>query len=200
VIQQASEKPPPKLRSLLPGFDRDLETVCAKCLEREPQARYRSAGELAEDLERWLEGRAIIARPVSPPVRLWRWTKRNPKQAGSVAAAVVLGTIGAVAAFTSSRLFNIVENTELARHSVVIMPFEDLNELSTSSNSAKAATTALTAALTQTKGIRTPTSKTQAVDPWSAEDWKKIGEAAGARFVLSGSVRQREGNSGSRCI
>ena len=79
VIHQASEKPAPKLRTLIPGFDRDLETICAKCLEREPQARYRSAGELAEDLERWLEGRPIVARPVSPPVRIWRWSKRNPK-------------------------------------------------------------------------------------------------------------------------
>jgi eukaryotic-like serine/threonine-protein kinase len=80
VIQQASEKPAPKLRSLIPGFNRDLETICAKCLEREPQVRYRSAGELAEDLERWLEGSPIIVRPVSLPARLWRWSKHNPKR------------------------------------------------------------------------------------------------------------------------
>src|SRR5207244_13351698 len=54
VIQQASEKPAPKLRSVAPALDRDLETICAKCLEIEPGARYHSAGELAEDLERWL--------------------------------------------------------------------------------------------------------------------------------------------------
>src|SRR6058998_804700 len=57
VIQQTSEKEAPKLRSLAPAVDRDLETICAKCLEREPQARYQSAGALAEDLERWLKGR-----------------------------------------------------------------------------------------------------------------------------------------------
>src|ERR1043166_9078699 len=57
VIQQASEKPAPKLRSVAPALDRDLETICATCLERDPQARYRSAGDLAVDLERWLEGR-----------------------------------------------------------------------------------------------------------------------------------------------
>ena len=85
VIKQASEKPAPKLRTLAPLADRDVETICAKCLEREPQARYRSAGDLAEDLERWLEGRPIIARPVSPPVRIWRWSKRNPRLATSVA-------------------------------------------------------------------------------------------------------------------
>ena len=57
VIQQASEKPAPKLRSLAPTLDRDLETICARCLEREPQARYRSAGDLA-DGSRALAGRA----------------------------------------------------------------------------------------------------------------------------------------------
>src|SRR5205807_9112144 len=56
VIQQASEKPAPKLRSLTPARDHDLETICARCLERDPKARYQSAAGLAEDLERWLEG------------------------------------------------------------------------------------------------------------------------------------------------
>ena len=51
VVQQAAEKPAPKLRSLAPTLDRDLETICAKCLEREPGARYHFAGALAEDLE-----------------------------------------------------------------------------------------------------------------------------------------------------
>src|SRR6266516_3952348 len=61
VIQQTTEKPAPKLRSLARALDRDLETICAKCLEREPQTRYRSAGELAEDLERWLHGHCCVA-------------------------------------------------------------------------------------------------------------------------------------------
>jgi serine/threonine protein kinase/Tfp pilus assembly protein PilF len=193
VIQQAADKPAPKLRGLKPTLDRDLETICARCLDREPAARYQSAGDLAEDLERWLEGRPIIARPVSPVVRTWRWSKRNPKLAGSLAAAVVLGAIGVTAAISSSRLASVVQNAELARHSVVVTPFEDLDELSAGSNSAESVTRALTAALTQTKGIRASKGKTQDVDPWSAEDWKKIGETAGARMVLSGSVRHRNG-------
>ncbi len=195
VIKQAADKPAPKLRALASSTDRDLETICAKCLEREPRARYQTAGDLAEDLERWLEGRPIIARPVSPPVRIWRWSKRNPKLASSLGAAVVLGAIGAIAAITSSRLSSIVQNTELARHSIVVTPFEDLDELSTTSNSAQAVTNAFTSALKQTKGVRVSFSgnRTEDIDPWSAEDWKKIGEAAGARMVMSGSVRQRSG-------
>src|SRR5947209_4619766 len=91
VIQQASEKPAPKLRSLAPAFDRDLETICARCLEREPQARYHSAGELAEDLERWLQSRPIVARPILPSTRVWRWSRRNPKLVGTAAACLLAG-------------------------------------------------------------------------------------------------------------
>src|SRR6267378_3876675 len=82
VIQQAAEKPAPKLRTIAPALDRDLQTICAKCLEREPNARYCSAGDLADDLERWLADRPIVARPVSPPARIWRWSRRNPVVAG----------------------------------------------------------------------------------------------------------------------
>src|SRR5207237_4748619 len=91
VIHPAAEKPAPKLRSLTPRLDHDLETICAKCLEREPNARYRSAGDLAEDLERWLAGRHIIARPVSAPVRALRWSRRNPAIAGMAALLLALG-------------------------------------------------------------------------------------------------------------
>src|SRR5437764_714487 len=91
VIRQASETQAPKLRSLAPSLDRDLETICARCLERDPKARYQSAGDLAADLERWLAGRPIVARPVSPPARIWRWSQRNPKLVGAATAGLLLG-------------------------------------------------------------------------------------------------------------
>ena len=93
VIRQASETPAPKLRTLSrdSGIDRDLETICARCLERDPKARYQSAGDLAADLERWLEGRPIVARPVSVPARIWRWSQRNPKLVGAATAGLLLG-------------------------------------------------------------------------------------------------------------
>ena len=196
VIQQAAEKPAPKLRTLAPSLDRDLETICARCLEREPQARYHSAGELAEDLERWLEGRPIVARPVSPPVRVWRWSRRNPVLAGSLAAIVILGAAGLAATIASSRLSSIVQRAETAQHSVVVMAFEDLDDLSTNSDLAKSTTSAFGAALRHVNGIQlnsTPVKMGGDVDPWRAEDWKKIGEYAGARLVIDGSVRRREG-------
>src|SRR6266850_5838675 len=121
VIQQASEKPAPKLRSLAPALDRDLETICAKCLEREPNARYCSAGDLAEDLERWLEGRHIIARPVSPPARVWRWSRRNPVVAGMAALLLMLGT--AVGALVWKGQFA----TPSAASGIAVLPFENLS-------------------------------------------------------------------------
>jgi serine/threonine-protein kinase len=104
VIQQASEKPAPKLRAIVPSLDRDLETICARCLEREPQARYRSAADLAVDLNRWLEGRPIVARRVSPPVRAWRWSKRNSKLAAATAAAFCSAMVAAFLLFSHSGL------------------------------------------------------------------------------------------------
>ena len=193
VIRQAAETTAPKLRSLSKVADRDLETICARCLEREPSARYRSAHDLAEDLERWLQGRPIIARPVSPPVRLWRWSKRNPKLAGSLAAVLILGVAGLGVAITNSRLSGVVRSAELAQRSVVVIPFEDLDDLSVTSKSARAASDALRAALTGTKGIRSSSTEVHFDDDWSAEEWKKVGKAAGARMVLGGSVRQRQG-------
>jgi len=91
VIRQASETEAPKLRSLAPSLDRDLETICARCLERDPKVRYQSAGDLAADLERWIGGRPILARPVSPPARIWRWSRRNPKLVGAAIAGLLLG-------------------------------------------------------------------------------------------------------------
>src|SRR5438445_10274534 len=60
VIRQAAATPAPKLRSFAPSLGRDLETIIARCLEREPNARYQNSGALAEDLERWLDGRPIF--------------------------------------------------------------------------------------------------------------------------------------------
>ena len=86
TIRLASEAEPPRLRDVPPDF----EVICLKCLAKEPSARYASAAALAEDLERWLEGRTILARRARPPERLWRWAKRNPAAATLAAACFAL--------------------------------------------------------------------------------------------------------------
>src|SRR3954468_16631934 len=132
VIQQASEKPAPKLRSLVPALDRNLETIFARCLERQPQDRYRSAGDLAIDLGRWLEGRPIIARRVSPPVRAWRWSKRNPKLAIATAVAVSSAMAAAFLFFSRNGLApeagldsRLSTTRSISEKSVAVLPFEN---------------------------------------------------------------------------
>jgi serine/threonine protein kinase/tetratricopeptide (TPR) repeat protein len=193
VIRQAAESPAPKLRTLSKLADRDLETICSRCLEREPKLRYPSAHDLAEDLERWLEGRPIIARPVAPPVRVWRWARRNRRLAVSLATIMALSTAGLAVIVTTTRLSTIGRRAEITQRSIVVVPFEDLDDISTASEPARATTNTILTALKQTKGIHASQSQTSSPDPWDLKDCKTIGETARARMILSGSVRQREG-------
>ncbi len=93
VVHEAPEPP----RRTNPGIDRELECICLKCLEKEPKRRYSSAEALADDLERWVQGRPIKARPVGRFVRLGRWYRRSPAQArlvGCLALSILLGIGG----------------------------------------------------------------------------------------------------------
>ncbi|MFO0800019.1 MAG: protein kinase [Gemmataceae bacterium] len=98
LVRQVAAAAPPPLQALVAGLPRDLATVVHKALEREPDRRYRSAAALADDLGRWLDGRPIAARPVSPAGHAWRACKRNPFAAGMAAAAVLALVAGTAAA------------------------------------------------------------------------------------------------------
>lgn len=97
ILDQVQRSEPIRPRSVQRAVDRDLETICLRCLEKEPHRRYASAGEVAEELRRYRQGAPLAARPVSPIERLWKWTRRQPVLAGGIGAtalALLLGLAG----------------------------------------------------------------------------------------------------------
>jgi serine/threonine-protein kinase len=113
IEQVLSAEPAPPPSANRPACPRDLEIICLKCLDKEPGRRYGSAEALAEDLERWLSGDPITARPVGRLERGRLWCRRNPALAGLVtafAAALLLGTAVSIYFAIDSR-----ENYEEAR-------------------------------------------------------------------------------------
>ncbi len=97
LLRQVAEMTPPSVRSRVADVPRDLDLICQKCLAKEPTDRYSSAKALADDLDAFLNGRPIAARPIGSVVRAWRWSRRNPWTAtliGSVVCLILLVAIG----------------------------------------------------------------------------------------------------------
>jgi hypothetical protein len=90
TIEQVRGRPPVPPSRINSRVGRDLETICLRCLEKDPWRRYASAEALADDLRRWLNGAPIAARPVGAAARAWMWSRRNPIVAGLLAALILL--------------------------------------------------------------------------------------------------------------
>lgn len=108
TLRQVVLNEPIAPRSLNRAIDGDLETICLKCLHKDPQQRYANAKFLAEDLTRYLNGEPIHARPAGTIERGWRWVKRRP-----IAAGLLFVSVLAFAAFASAVVF-LVLNRELS--------------------------------------------------------------------------------------
>ncbi len=102
MVRTREPVPPSQLAARLP---RDLETITLKCLQKDPVRRYSTAGALADDLRRFLDGRPILARPVGSFEKAWRWAKRNPWLAGlGTSVALLLVAVAVVTSAMSYRL------------------------------------------------------------------------------------------------
>ncbi|MBM3846860.1 MAG: hypothetical protein FJ405_11330 [Verrucomicrobia bacterium] len=102
ILRKACDEepdPPSRARGLLPGgmdpgpLDPDIDTICLKCLEKDPSKRYASARGLAEDLVRWTRGEPVLARPPSTLERVMKWGKRHPG-ISSLLVVLIVGAVG----------------------------------------------------------------------------------------------------------
>src|SRR5205823_837031 len=122
TIRLVLETEPRQPRTINPKVDRDLSTICLKCLEKDPQRRYSSALALAEDLERWLRREPIRARHSGPFIRGKKWLQRKP--ATAVAVASLAGLAVAVGVIIWKSAFILPPPTT----GVAVLPFENLSE------------------------------------------------------------------------
>jgi serine/threonine protein kinase/tetratricopeptide (TPR) repeat protein len=176
-----TEPRPPRLWN--PKVDRDLSTICVKCLEKDPQRRYSSALALAEDLEHWLKHEPILARRSGIVTRGKKWLQRNPT--ASAMAVLSLALIAAVGV--------IVWNSELFRRpamaGIAVLPFENLSNDREDASFADGVQDDLLTKLAKIADLKV-ISRTSVMGYQGKENTHEIGNALGVSHVLEGSVRK----------
>jgi serine/threonine-protein kinase len=103
ILGQVLNMDPLAPRLLNPSVPRDLETICLKCLEKDPARRYPTAQAVAEELDRYLNGETVLARPVGTTGKAWRWCQRQPVRAGLVGALIGVTLLGAAGVLVQCR-------------------------------------------------------------------------------------------------
>src|SRR5438874_60889 len=190
TIKLLLDTEPRQPRLLNPKIDRDLSTICLKCLEKDPKRRYSSALALAEDLERWLEGRPIAARPISAPARIWRWSRRNPKLVATGITGLVLGA-AAIWLFRSE-LFEASQFSPPEK-SIAVLPLLDLSQARDQEYFCDGISEEILHALAKVDGLHVVGRASSFSFKGTNVNVSEIGRKLNVENVLEGSLR-REGN------
>ncbi|HET9800416.1 MAG TPA: hypothetical protein VFP82_01920, partial [Chthoniobacterales bacterium] len=167
-----------------------METICARCLEQDPKARYQSAGELADDLQRWLENRPIAARPVTAPEKVWRWSRRNPKLLGATMLGLLIG---------ASAIWLFRENLFHAppvippENSIAVLPFVDLSPAKDQEYFCDGMSEEILHGLARVDGLRVVGRTSSFSFKGTNATPSEIGKKLNVEDVLEGSVK-RDGN------
>src|SRR6266545_1167522 len=166
-----------------PKVDRDLSTICLKCLEKDPKRRYSSALALAEDLERWLRREPIEARHAGVLTRGQKWVRRKPAIAGVIALSLTLAAaIGVI--FWKSDLVQHPSTTGIA-----VLPFENLSNDREDASFADGVQDDLLTKLANIADLKV-ISRTSVMQYRGERNMRQIGEALHVSHVLEGSVRK----------
>ena len=183
VLRHAAEQPVPQPRLANRGVPPDLETICLKCLEKEPTWRYPSAAALADDLDRFCTGRAICARRTGLLRRSGKWMRRNPT--GALLAAALI-------AFAAAVGWNIWKS-ELIHHPVTtgiaVLPFESLSEQKENAALADGMQDDILTRLAKIADLKV-ISRTSVMEYRGKRNMRQIGTELRVSHVLEGSVRR----------
>jgi TolB-like protein/predicted Ser/Thr protein kinase/Tfp pilus assembly protein PilF len=185
TIRLVLETEPRKPRSWNPKVDRDLETVCLKCLEKDPRKRYESALELAEDLEHWLRHEPIRARRSSIVYRGKKWVRRHPVLAAVTPLAIALVTVVATMLWQ-----NQAEAAPPA--GIAVLPFENLSDDKESALLADGLQDDILTKLAKIADLKV-ISRTSVMGYRGERNVRKIANALRVSHVLEGSVRKMDG-------
>jgi TolB-like protein/Flp pilus assembly protein TadD len=193
TLRLSRETEPPSLRSLKSTVPRDLEVICLKCLAKDPSARYHSAAALAADLERWLEGQTILARPANAAERAWRWTKRNRAVATLSAVAAIALLIMALVLRTQRFPAPDPGGSQAPAKSIALLPFENLSRDPDNAYFVQGVEEEILGRLGKIADLKVISRRSTQGFKSAPQNLSEIGRELGVANILEGSV-QREGD------
>src|SRR2546425_3833580 len=183
LLEDTEPRPP---RSLNPKIDRDLSTICLKCLEKDPQRRYPSALALAEDLERWLKHEPIQARHTGIFARGKKWVRRNPTSALLVASLLALASAAGWIVWKSEFIQRPITT------GIAALPFENLSDEKEHAFFADGVQDDILIKLAKIADLKV-ISRTSVMQYRGKQDVRQIGDALRVSHVLEGTVRRSGG-------